>query len=54
MFIISEDVLSIAHPDSERAWGLTCAGWVGTDANGYNFGPGYALRHRGWKWVSYV
>ena len=25
MFIISEDVLSIAHPDSERAWGLTCA-----------------------------
>ena len=30
--------LVIAHPDPERL-GLDVKGWVGTDANGYNFGP---------------
>ena len=38
VFIIDEDDLVIAHPDPGRL-GLDLKGWVGIDANGYNFGP---------------
>ena len=38
VFIIDENDLVIAHPDPGRL-GLDVKGWVGTDANGYNFGP---------------
>ena len=38
VFIIDENDLVIGHPDAHRL-GLDVKGWVGTDANGYNFGP---------------
>ena len=53
VFIIDEDDLVIAHPDPERR-GLDLKGWVGTDANGYNFGPDMLSATEDGKWVSYV
>ena len=38
VFIIDENDLVIGHPDAHRL-GLDLNGWVGTDSNGYNFGP---------------
>ena len=38
MYIIDEDDLVVGHPDVHRL-GLDLKEWVGTDANGYNFGP---------------
>ena len=38
VFIIDENDLVIGHPDPERR-GLDLNGWVGTDVNGYEFGP---------------
>ena len=38
MFIIDESDLVIGHPDGHHL-GLDPKGWVGTDANRYNFGP---------------
>ena len=38
VFIIDKDDLVIAHPDPGRLE-LDMKGWVGTDANGYKFGP---------------
>ena len=38
VFIIDENDKVIGHPDVQRL-GLDVKGWVGTDANGYNFGP---------------
>ena len=46
VFIIDENGLVIGHPDPERL-GLDLKGWVGTDANGYEFGRGDALCRRG-------
>ncbi len=53
VFIIDENDLVIAHPDPDRR-GLDVKGWVGTDANGYNFGPDMLSATEEGKWVSYV
>jgi hypothetical protein len=53
VFIIDEDDTVISHYDPDRL-GLDLNGWVGTDANGYNFGPGMLSADEDGKWVSYV
>ena len=53
VFIIDENDLVIGHPDPERL-GLDLKGWVGTDANGYEFGPEMLSADEEGKWVSYV
>ena len=53
VFIIDENDLVVAHPDPSRL-GLDLKGWVGTDANGYNFGPEMLSATEAGKWVSYV
>ena len=53
VFVIDEDDRVIGHPDPGRR-GLDLKGWVGTDANGYNFGPAMLSAGEGGKWVSYV
>ena len=53
VFIIDEDDMVIAHPDPGRL-GLDLKGWVGIDANGYNFGPEMLTATEDGKWVSYV
>ena len=53
VFIIDENDLVIGHPDPERL-GLDLKGWVGTDANGYEFGPEMLAAMEEGKWVSYV
>ena len=53
VFIINEDGLLIGHPDPGRV-GLDLKGWVGTDANGYRFGPEMLAATEEGKWVSYV
>ena len=45
--------LVIGHPDPERLR-LDLKGWVGTDANGYKFGPDMLSATEDGKWVSYV
>ena len=52
-FVIDENDLVIGHPDAHRL-GLDLKGWVGTDANGYNFGPDMLSVTEEGKWVSYV
>ena len=52
-FIIDQNDLVIGHPDPERL-GLDLKGWVGTDVNGYNFGPDMLSATEEGKWVSYV
>ena len=53
VFIIDENDVVIGHPDPDRR-GLDVKGWVGTDANGYNFGPEMLSATEDGKWVSYV
>ena len=53
VFIIDENDMVIGHPDPERR-GLDVKGWVGTDVNGYNFGPDMLSATEEGKWVSYV
>ena len=53
VFIIDQNDLVIGHPDAHRL-GLDLKGWVGTDANGYNFGPEMLSATEDGKWVSYV
>ena len=53
VFIIDQDDRVIGHPDPERL-GLDLKGWVGTDANGYEFGPEMLAATEDGKWVSYV
>ena len=53
VFIIDENDTVIGHPESQRL-GLDVKGWVGTDANGYNFGPDMLSTTGEGKWVSYV
>ena len=53
VFIIDENDLVMGHPDPHRL-GLDLKGWVGTDANGYNFGPDILSATEDGKWVSYV
>ena len=53
VFIVDENDLVIGHPDPQRL-GLDLKGWVGTDINGYNFGPDMLSATEDGKWVSYV
>ena len=53
MFIVDENDLVIGHPDPHRLR-LDLKGWVGTDANRYNFGPEMLSATEDGKWVSYV
>ncbi len=53
VFIIDENDLVVGHPDAHRL-GPDLKGWVGTDANGYNFGPDMLSATENGKWVSYV
>ena len=53
VFIIDENDLVIGHPEPERV-GLDVKGWVGTDVNGYEFGPEMLAADEGGKWVTYV
>ena len=53
VFIIDENDLVIGHPEPERL-GLDVKGWVGTDINGYEFGPEMLAADEAGKWVSYV
>ena len=53
VFIIDENDLVIGRPDAHRL-GLDLKGWVGTDANEYNFGPDMLSATEDGKWVSYV
>ncbi len=53
VFIIDENDQVIGHPDPERL-GLDVKGWVGTDVNGYEFGPEMLSADEQGKWVSYV
>ena len=53
VFIIDENNLVIGHPEPERL-GLDVKGWVGTDVNGYEFGPEMLAATEDGKWVSYV
>ena len=53
VFIIDQNDLVIGHPDPGRL-GLDLKGWVGTDANGYEFGSELLAATDEGKWVSYV
>ena len=53
VFIIDENDLVIGHPEPGRV-GLDVKGWVGTDANGYEFGSDMLAADEQGKWVSYV
>ena len=53
VFIIDENDLVIGHPDAHLL-GQDLKGPIGTDANGYNFGPGMLSATEDGKWVSYV
>ena len=53
VFIIDQNDLVIAHPEPERL-GLDVKGWVGTDVNGYEFGPAMLTADEDGKWVTYV
>ena len=53
VFIVDPDDRVIGHYDPDRR-GLDLNGWVGTDVNGYNFGPEMLSATADGKWVSYV
>ena len=53
VFIVDENDEVIGHYDADRR-GLDLKGWVGTDANGYEFGPEMLSTTEAGKWVTYV
>ena len=53
VFIIDENDRLITHPNPCRL-GLDLKSWVGTDANGYNFGSDMLSATEDGKWASYV
>ena len=53
VFIIDENGMVVGHPDARRL-GLDLKGWVGTDANGYNFGKDMLSATEEGRWVSYA
>ena len=53
VFIIDENDEVMAHYDPGRL-GLDVNDWVGTDVNGYRFGPELLSADEQGKWVSYV
>ena len=52
VFIVDSDGELIGHYDPERI-GLNVNGWVGTDINGYKFGPEILSADENGKWVPY-
>ncbi len=53
VFVVDEDDTVIGHYDPDRR-GLDVKGWVGTDINGYNFGPELLAATETGRWVPYV
>ena len=53
VFIIDKNDTVIGHYDPDRR-GLDVKGWVGTDINGYNFGPEMLAATEAGRWVPYV
>ena len=53
VFVIDQNDIVIGHYDPERR-GLDVKGWVGTDLNGYNFGPEMLAATEAGRWVPYV
>ncbi len=53
VFIIDGNDIVIGHPDPDRL-GLDVNGWVGTDINGYDFGPEMLAATENGRWVPYV
>ena len=53
VFIIDGNDIVIGHHDPGRR-GLDVKGWVGTDINGYNFGPEMLAATEAGRWVPYV
>ena len=53
VFIVDDDDKVIAHPDGSVI-GLDLKGPLGTDANGYEFGPEMLSAAEDGRWVSYV
>ena len=53
VFIIDSDGELIGHYNRERR-GLNLNGWVGTDINGFTFGPEMLSADKTGKWVPYV
>ncbi len=53
VFVIDESDTVIGHYDPDRR-GLDVKGWVGTDVNGYNFGPQMLAAPEAGRWVPYV
>ncbi|MDE0137661.1 MAG: hypothetical protein OXM57_03250 [bacterium] len=53
VFIIDGNDIVIGHHDPDRR-GLDVKGWVGTDINGYVFGPEMLAAGEAGRWVPYV
>ena len=53
IFVIDSEGTIIGHPDQKRV-GLSLHGWVGTDLNGYSFGPELLAADEAGRWVPYV
>ena len=53
VFVVDENDTVIGHYDPNRR-GLDVKGWVGTDINGYNFGPEMLAATEAGRWVPYV
>ena len=53
VFVVDADDTLIGHYEPDRL-GLDLKGWVGTDANGYEFGPDMLEATEAGKWVGYV
>lgn len=53
VFVIDADGTVIGHPE-KRLLGESLHGWVGTDVNGYEFGPEMLAAEESGRWVPYV
>ncbi len=53
VFVIDENDIVVGHYAADRR-GLDVKGWVGTDINGYNFGPEMLAATEAGRWVPYV
>ena len=53
VFLVDENDTVIGHYDPDRR-GHDVKGWVGTDVNGYNFGPEMLAATEAGRWVPYV
>ena len=53
VFVVDTNDIVVGHYDADRR-GLDVKGWVGTDINGYSFGPGMLAATEAGRWVPYV